>query len=445
MRKSLSALFIVLAVAACQHSDASPAASSSQPNANMASAANSGSPSSNTGGVSAPPLTSAGATLAGRSGANPTPVGPAQGAAGFVAPSATGGSGPGAGVAGDGALAGAGSDRAAQSGAGGSVMPEPAGAGGSGSAGMAALGGSGGGMSNGGGGEPDQRPYPPIQFAGLVSAVELAPVRVAAAGIYPARVTIGSGGVDALFGIGGALVASNAETQALRASVQHPNLRIVFTICEGLYRIVAKRSAGIATLADLKGKRIALPSGTSSNYFLTKMLPLAGLSERDVTIVSQSPGRGQLLADAATIWEPGIQYVADNLKDDAIEFQKDDQGREVYRELFNLHATAESLSDPDKRRAIVQFVHALMVASEQVRNDPAPAIKLLTTPTGASADVLGRSLQYERYAGGLVADLLDVLEEEEGWRARIDGRSARSRSELSMLIDDSVVRDAASM
>ena len=287
----------------------------------------------------------------------------------------------------------------------------------------------------------DSRPFPALQFAGLVSAVELAPVRLAANGVYPARVTIASGGVDSLFS-GGALVASNAETQALRASVQHPNLRIVFTICEGLYRIVAKRSAGITSLMDLRGKSVALPSGTSSNYFLTRMLAVAGLTERDVTIVNQSPGMGALLADAATIWEPGIQYVADSLQSDAIEFDENMQGQEVYRELFNLHATAESLRDPDKRRAIVEFVHALIVASAQIRSDPSQAIQLLTTPTGASRTVLEHSFKYERFAGGLVADLLDVLEQEEGWRARIDGRSARARAELQTLVDASVVAEA---
>lgn len=312
-----------------------------------------------------------------------------------------------------------------------------AGAGAAGTAGAAAIGGSGGTA-----GAADTRPLPAIAFAGLVSALELAPVRLAANGLYPAKVTIGSGGVDNLF-TGGTLLASNAETQALRASVQHADLRIIFTICEGLYRIVAKRSAGIQALADLRGKRISVLSGTSSHYFLIKMLEVAQLTEQDVVVVNGMPGAGTLTTDAATIWEPGIQYVADALKDDAIEFQKDAQDHEVYRELFNLHATAQSLSDPESRRAIVAFVRALIQASEQIRNDPTPAWKLSTGPTGASQDVLQRSWTYERFAGGLVSDLLDVLEQEEVWRARIDGRSPRAREQLQTLIDGSIVDEAA--
>jgi sulfonate transport system substrate-binding protein len=314
-----------------------------------------------------------------------------------------------------------------------------------GAGGLGALGGATGSGVNAtaGTGVPDTAPYPAITFAGLTSALELAPVRLAAGGIYPGSVSITSGGVDNLFSSAGALVASNAETQALRASVQHADLRIIFTICEGLYRIVAKRSAGIQTLADLRGKRIALPVGTSSNYYVVKMLALASLTEQDITVVNQMPGMGTLNADAASVWEPGIQYVADNLKDDAIEFQKDDHGAEVYRELFNLHATAETLSDPSKRRAIVRFVRALIDASAQIRSDPSPAYALLTGPSGASQAVLQRSWPYERFAGGLVPDLLDVLEQEEVWRAQLDGRTARARADLAPLIDDSVFKEAS--
>jgi NitT/TauT family transport system substrate-binding protein len=291
----------------------------------------------------------------------------------------------------------------------------------------------------------DGKPYPDISFAGLVSALELAPLRLAAAGIYPGKIAINSGGVDNLFGAAPVLVATNAETQALRASVQHPNLRIIFTVCEGLYRIVAKKSAGIAALADLRGKTIAVPGGTSSQYYLSRMLAAAGLSENDVSISNQFPGMSPLVADAATVWEPGIQYVENNLGSDAIDFQNDAQGHVVYRELFNLHATVESLSDPDERRAIVELVRALIDASAQLRADPTAADAVLTQPSGEGQADLDKSMHYERYRGTLVDDVLDVLEQEEPWRAQQDSRSARTRAELEPLVDRSVLMEALGM
>jgi NitT/TauT family transport system substrate-binding protein len=282
-----------------------------------------------------------------------------------------------------------------------------------------------------------------LSFAGLTSAVELAPLRLAASGLYPGKITISSGGVDNLFGSNPALIASNAETQALRSSVQHGDLRIIFTICEGLYRIVAKKSSGIATLADLKGKSITAPnSGASSDYYLFKMLGTVGLTTSDVHVVAGMPGMGTLATDAATIWEPGIQYVSNTLGSDAIEFQNDAQGKMVYRELFDLHATAATLADPAKRPSIVALVRALVAASAMIRDDPAVVYPLMTGPTGESQDNLARSFKYERYAGTLVDDLLDVLEQEEVWRAKYDNRTARSRAELAPLIDASILQEA---
>ena len=320
---------------------------------------------------------------------------------------------------------------------GGAGAGEPTGGRGGGAAAGTGTAGSRGAGGDGGG------PYLDLSFSGLTSAVELAPLRLAANGLYPAKVTISSGGVDNLFGNGAVLVASNAETQALRSSVQHPDLRIIFTICEGLYRIVAKRPSGIAALADLKGKSITAPnSGASSDYYLYKMLGSVGLTTSDVKIVSGMPAMGTLSTDAATIWEPGIQYVSNTLGSDAIEFQGDAQGNTVYRELFNLHATSATLADATKRRSIVALVRALIMATQQLRDDPTVVYPLMTGPTGESQDNLVKSFRYERFAGTLASDLLDVLTDEEVWRARYDDRTARTRDQLAPLVDATVLQEA---
>jgi NitT/TauT family transport system substrate-binding protein len=291
----------------------------------------------------------------------------------------------------------------------------------------------------------DDGPYPDITLAGLTTAPELAPVRLAATGIYPAKVTITSGGVDNLFGTNPPLVATNAETQALRSSVQHSDLRIIFTVCEGLYRVVGKKSAGINMLADLKGKTVDYSPGTSSAYFLHQTLATVNLSESDV-LTGQTPSANSS-SPAAAYWETNIQAFAGSIAaGDEIEFQeKDSTGQYVYRELFNLHATSESLADPTKRRTIVRFVKALITASAQIRADVTVVYPLLTGPTNTNQADLAKSLNYERYAGTLVSDALDVLVPEEVWHAKVNNRTARTRDQLAPLIDDSVVKEALGM
>jgi sulfonate transport system substrate-binding protein len=225
---------------------------------------------------------------------------------------------------------------------------------------------------------------PALHAFGNTSTLELAPVLLAAQGIYPGKATVSNGGIANLFGAGAGDVATNAETQALRQSVDHPDLRIIFTVCEGFYRIVARRSAGISTLAELRGKKVATTPGTSSAYYLHKLLGSVNLTESDITLVTLlSPASAQSTlqsrqADAVTIWEPEIQHAVDTLGTDAFEFQD----RSIYRELFNLNTTSAKLDNPDSRRAIVAFTKALIVASEQIRNHPEDVWPLVAKTTG---------------------------------------------------------------
>ena len=283
-----------------------------------------------------------------------------------------------------------------------------------------------------------------IRVFGNTTTLELAPVLVAAADLGDARITVENGGIPDLFDDSRADVATNAETQALRQSLDHPDLRIIFTVAEGYYRIVARRSSGIDALADLRGKRVATIAVTSSGYYLHKMLGTAGMTIDDVTLVPLNPLNripGALAnreIDAVTIWEPEIELAAEAVGADAIEFQD----RTVYRELFNLNTTAAALADPAKRREIVAFVRALIAAAERIRAEPRVAWPLVAASTGYDVALVERVWQHEGYPGTLANDLLDVLVEEDLYIAREHNRASRTRAELARLIDTSVLEEA---
>src|SRR5512139_2771296 len=67
----------------------------------------------------------------------------------------------------------------------------------------------------------------PLRVYGNTKTIELAPVLLAADRIHKTPVTVSNGGIPNLFNPGEADIATNAETQALRQSVDHPNLRII--------------------------------------------------------------------------------------------------------------------------------------------------------------------------------------------------------------------------
>ena len=282
-----------------------------------------------------------------------------------------------------------------------------------------------------------------LRVFGNTTTIELAPVLVAAEALG-ADVTVENGGIPDLFDDSAADVATNAETQALRQSLDHPDLRIIFTVAEGYYRIVGRRSAGINTLADLQGKRVSTIAVTSSGYYLHKMLGTVGMTIDDVTLVPLTPlnlipnALASREIDAVTIWEPEIELAAEAIGADAIEFQD----RSVYRELFNLNTTAAALADPDKRREIVAFVRALIAATDRIAAEPGVAWPLVSARTGYDVALIERVWHHEGYPGTLVGDLLDVLVEEDVYLARERNRAPRSRAELARLIDTSVLEEA---
>lgn len=294
-----------------------------------------------------------------------------------------------------------------------------------------------------------ETPRAPIRIAGGMW-IELSPVLVAADSFYPEQSTVAEGGVRSITARD-ADIATNAETQLLRESVTNPDLRIIMTVTESFYRLVARRSAGIETLRDLRGKRVMVPANTSANYYLVAMLRTVGLTEDDVELVSLPPARGDQTGmdqmsdalvrgdvDVISIWEPEPEDAIRQLGDDALVLQD----RSVYRELFNLHTTATALADPAMRRSVVDFVRAVVDATEALKADPDPYWPHVSSVIGYSVEEIEASWPEMEFPAAFVPDLLDVLEEEEAWVAKELDRVPRSREALAGLIDTSVLEEA---
>lgn len=283
----------------------------------------------------------------------------------------------------------------------------------------------------------------PLRTAGNLTTIELSPLLVAANKIYPGEISVINGGIPAIMS-GMVDAATNAETQLLRQSVDDPDLRAIFTVAESCYRIVARKSAGIRRVADLKGRRITTPPNTSAHYYLVKMLATEHISESDVTLVTINPLTDMSAAlkdgrvDAVAMWEPEAERAIGAVGSDAIVLQD----RRVYRELFNLNTSAKVLADPGKRHAIVELLRALVASSEQIRQRPRQYWPLIASKLNYTPATVSKSWPNLRYAGGLVPDLLDVMVEEEVWVAKERNRAPRTRAQLASLIDRSLLEEA---
>jgi len=75
--------------------------------------------------------------------------------------------------------------------------------------------------------------------------------------------------------------------------------------------LAVKNKAGINKLADLRGKKVAVPFGSTTHYSLLSALKLEGVSASEVTILDLQPPeifaawtRGDI--DAAYVWQPTL-------------------------------------------------------------------------------------------------------------------------------------------
>ncbi len=83
--------------------------------------------------------------------------------------------------------------------------------------------------------------------------------------------------------------------------------------------LIVRDGSGIATIEDLKGKRVAVPVGSTAHFSLMGAIKKAGLSESDVTIMNMPPDQiaaawQQDAIDAAFIWQPVQSEISKNGK-----------------------------------------------------------------------------------------------------------------------------------
>jgi len=95
---------------------------------------------------------------------------------------------------------------------------------------------------------------------------------------------------------------STAGAAALIGKINGNPIKAVYVYSKPEWTaLVTRKDSGIAKVADLKGKRIAVTRGTDPHIFLIRALQKAGLTEQDVKFVLLQHGDGRLALDRGDV------------------------------------------------------------------------------------------------------------------------------------------------
>jgi len=210
--------------------------------------------------------------------------------------------------------------------------------------------------------------------------------------------------------------ATVAETPVMFAVMKGDKISIIATIQTSVlgHAIVARKDRGILTIGDLKGKKIAATSGTTSHFFLDTILITHGISRKDIEIsdlkaekIPDALAHGDI--DAVSTFNPYVAFTQKKLGDLVITFHDKD----LYTYNFNIVATQEFIrNNPGK---VKKLLRALIKAEKFVKENQDEAQKIVADFSGIDIGIVRSTWADANFSVSLDQSLLLALEDESRW------------------------------
>ena len=160
--------------------------------------------------------------------------------------------------------------------------------------------------------------------------------------------------------------------------------------------IIVPKGSSVQTLADLKGKKIAVPQGSSAHGLVLNALKSVGLSLKDVEITYLPPAAGATAfasgkVDAWAIWNPqSALAVAKGARIVAKGLPPIDQTSNYYV------ASDKSLSDPVRRAALIDALQRVAAEFAWGVANPDQYAQAIATETGITVADAKTSLEAQQ-------------------------------------------------
>ena len=228
-------------------------------------------------------------------------------------------------------------------------------------------------------------------------------------------------------------------------SFTRPDLAILGTLSASSHQIklIARRSAGIASPEQVPGKRLATVQGTSAQYFLDSWLLFHGIESQMVRHIylppdALGPALQRKEVDAVAIWEPLASQAVKLLGNDALALPNP----RVYTQHFNLVGTQSGVAA--HRSDLLNVLRALAKAQQFIREQPDAAMQMLARRLNLDSVTALAQMKEHDYRLRLDQSLVNTLSSQLRWAVR-EGH-VKADAELPnplRLIEPALLRETA--
>ena len=207
----------------------------------------------------------------------------------------------------------------------------------------------------------------------------------------------------------GAIVISELGSVPLAAGASQGvdyQLFLISKVIDASEALIVRNGAGIDKPADLKGKKIAVPVGSTAHFSLMGALKMWNLSDKDVQVIGMSPPEinaawSQNAIDAAFIWEPVKSKLRANGK---LMITAGEVGKAGYP-TFNGWVVNTKFAQ-ENREGLIGFIKVMNEINEDYTSNKAKwtadsaAVKSIAARVGASPGEIVVDLEGATYPGG---------------------------------------------
>lgn len=215
---------------------------------------------------------------------------------------------------------------------------------------------------------------------------------------------------------GNADISSVAQTPVMVNSFVRDDFKIIGSMVnsDNDVKILVREDRAIKEMKDLKGKKIALAKGSSSEFFLDIILLYAGVLKADVEIIDTKPYdlTEKFLSgdvDAICSWEPHIVKTLKKATFRTLVLPTSG----IYREDFYFTSTKSFIESEPKK--LLSFLKAIKRAQEFIRTERKAATNLLATSLDIENELVDSLWDIFQFDLTLDHSLLASIEDEARW------------------------------